>query len=44
MSFFSTVDTFTNNGTLSTSGQDVRALALVDNFNNAQGKKKFKSC
>ena len=39
MSFFSTVDTFTNNGTLSTSGQDVRALALVDNFNNAQGKK-----
>ena len=33
MSFFSTVDTFTNNGTLSTSGQDVRALALVDNFN-----------
>ena len=39
MSFFSTVDTITNNGTLSTSGQDVRALALVDNFNNAQGKK-----
>ena len=39
MSFFSTVDTITNNGTLSTSGQDVRALAVVDNFNNAQGKK-----
>ena len=34
-----TVDTFTNNGTLSTSGQDVRALAAVTNFNNAQGKK-----
>ena len=34
-----TVDTFTNNGTLSTSGQDVRALGAVTNFNNAQGKK-----
>ena len=39
ISISGTLDTFTNNGTLSTSGQDVRALAVVTNFNNAQGKK-----